>query len=175
MGHYPNSYNFIPMDAIDLDWDATKAMFPDSDNLNDCMLVALPWRAISVLVSVLRFAEYWHLWGLPTDETAWTEAQRTRWYEIQAFISEVEVCLMTGCSVSDLITTNRMLIAALVGQEITDLAEPLPSAVDYTVTGIGPRLDALTAAVSGSGSGNLEEELTDLGTILQTIAVVAGA
>jgi hypothetical protein len=169
---YPGFWNYIPGEAIELDWEATKAMFPDADTLNDCQLVALPWRAISTLISCLRFAEHWHLWGLPTDRSIWTESERERWYEISAFITETEVCLMSGCSVVDLINTNRMIVAALVGAQV-DLTDPLETTVDFTINGISPRLLAISEAISGEEA--LEDNLTDITTALEAIAVVVAA
>ncbi len=136
---WPGSHNYIPFDAIELDWVKLSEMFDDDKGTNDCMLVAVPWKAISLLVSTLRFSEYWHLWGLPSDEAKWTESQQQTWYEISAFVAELEVCLMSGCSVSDLIKTNRMLVAAITG-ESDDLTDPLPASVDYAGVSVSDRL-----------------------------------
>jgi hypothetical protein len=169
MGTWAESNTFLFADAIELDWEASKAMFDDSNGTNECMLVALPWRAISTIVSTLRFAEYWALWGLPADKAAWTVTQQQRWYEISAFIAEMEACLMSGCSVQDLIGTQRMLIAAIIGQEI-DLADPMPTTADFTETGISPRLRALTTAMGGD-----DENIGTIATALEAIALIAAA
>jgi len=172
MGTWAESNTFLFMDAIDLDWEASKTMFSDADGTNECMLVALPWRAISTVISVLRYAEYWALWGLPSDQAAWTVTEQQRWYEIQAFIAETEVCLMSGCSVQDLIGTQRMLIAAIIGQEI-DLADPLPTTADFTVTGVGPRLLAISDAIGGGEA--IEDDLQNIQLAIEAIAVLAAA
>lgn len=170
MGNWPESYNYIPGDAISLDWDALKQMFQDSDGSNQCLLVAVDWRSVSVLVSCLRFAEYWHLWGLPGEPAHWTPVDRQRWKEIAAFVAELENCLMSGCNVQDMITTNRMIVAALIGQNV-DLTTAIPTTVDFTENGISPRLLAISEAVGGGES--IEDDLQNIKTAIEAIAIVA--
>lgn len=167
---WAQSYNYTPGDAVELDWAGTKAMFPDS--ANTCMLVAIDWRSISTLISVLRFAEYWHIWGLPTRKEQWSEAQKAQWYEITAHIAELENCLMSGCNVQDLITTNRMIVAALIGQNV-DLTTALPSQVDFTENGVSPRLLAISDAIGGGES--IEDDLQNIQSAISAIAVLSAA
>lgn len=194
MGTYPASYNYIPFDAIDLDWDKITSMFSEADGTNECMLVALDWRSISTLISVLRFAEYWHLWGLPGNKAFWSETERQRWHEISAHIAELEVCLMSGCSVSDLIKTNRMIVAAITG-EPDDLTAPLPDDVDFGGISVSDRLKdvydkigtldvtvstGLTAvkeaiATQSGGAESLEDDLQNIKLAIEAIALIAAA
>ena len=189
---WAQSYNYTPGDAVELDWVGTKAMFPDS--ANPCMLVAIDWRSISTIISVLRFAEYWHLWGLPSNKAFWSETERQRWYEISAHIAELEVCLMSGCSVSDLIKTNRMIVAAITG-EPDDLTAPLPDDVDFGGISVSDRLKdvydkigtldvtlstGLTAvkeaiAAQSGGAESLEDDLQNIKLAIEAIALIAAA
>lgn len=189
---WAQSYNYTPGDAVELDWAGTKAMFPDV--ANPCMLVAIDWRSISTLISVLRFAEYWHIWGLPTRKEQWSEAQKAQWYEITAHIAELEVCLMSGCSVSDLIKTNRMIVAAITG-EPDDLTAPLPDDVDFGGISVSDRLKdvydkigtldvtlstGLTAvkeaiAAQSGGAESLEDDLQNIKLAIEAIALIAAA
>lgn len=190
---WANSYNYTPGDAVELDWQATKAMFPDS--ANPCMLVAIDWRSISTIISVLRFAEYWHIWGLPAQKGQWSEGQKAQWQEITAHIGELEACLMSGCNVADLIKTNQMLVAAITGEPV-DLTAPLPDEVDFGGISVSDRLkDVYTRlgtldvtmeaglksvkesidAQAASGGDNLEDNLDNIKLAIEAIALVAAA
>ncbi len=172
MKHYPASVNTIPFDAIELNWPATGAMFTDGDGTNACMLVAVDWRAISTLISCLRFAELPAIWGLPENRDTWSAADKNTWFEISAFIADLEVSLMTGCNVSDLIKTNRMIVAAIVGEEIQDLDSDLPTSVDYTETGLSPRLLAIKDAVS---SEDVQDNIDNVTLAIEALTAVMAA
>lgn len=150
-----------------LDWDAMADL---ADNVgNPCYLVALDEQQLLVLHSVIRLAE-------------WTPA---RWVSgnkdtVDAFIAELECCLMSGCNVSDLIQTQRMMVAALIGEAV-DFADPLPASVDYTETGIGPRIEALEVkleelrALQEASDTTNSENVDDIEEILDGIGQILGA
>jgi hypothetical protein len=67
---------------------------------------------------------------------------------------------MSGCDLNEFIKTNRMLVAALVGEGPLDLTDPAilsPDTVDYSLTGLVPNLNKYLihlealGAIPGSG------------------------
>lgn len=76
-------------DAVELDWQALGEM-----DQGGCYLVALPWSGLSVLLSLLRYAEW---------RARWREVDETEWSDVKDFIEELEACLIMGCDVRDLI------------------------------------------------------------------------
>jgi hypothetical protein len=111
----------------------------------------------------------------------------------------LEHCLMAGCNVQDLITTQRLLIGAITGT-VVDLDVPLPETgtVDFTQSGLAtkfistetePRnladiladlqgaLGELQAAVEASGESveELEDDLANVWGTVQTVATILGA
>jgi len=78
-------------DAVELDWAALAEM-----DQGGCYLVALPWAGLSVLLSLLRYAQW---------RARWREVDSTEWSDVEDFIEELEACLIMGCDVRDLIDT----------------------------------------------------------------------
>lgn len=79
-----------------LGWAELLEFWPDADNA--CYLVALDNRQVSVLLSLLdQVAWCWWLWNIDASDT---ETGAT----INDFVDELKGCLMSGCSVGDLIT-----------------------------------------------------------------------
>ena len=65
---------------------------------------------------------------------------------------------MSGCSVEDLIKTNRMMIAAMTGQSV-DLTTDLP--VTFSPTGLTPTLDARLEAIRAQAQSGQNTQHTD--------------
>ena len=85
----PNA-NYLVNDAIEFDWDKLQSV-PE-----DCYLVALSLREISVLTSLMRFPEARHLWR---------ESQTGTWADdVLPFVNNLKGALLMGCSLNDLIT-----------------------------------------------------------------------
>ncbi len=143
-------YVLIP-GGLNLDWQALLDDYPD--DINKCYLVALDGRQLSVIHDLLSVSKWYWLWNVEQADTLNREA-------VLAFKYELEFCLMSGCSVQDLIKTQRMLVAALAGQSV-DLESDLPSAVDFTSIGISPRLGEIDGALD---TGNSQQD-TNLGNI----------
>lgn len=131
---------------------------------NRCFLVGLSDLQILLLLAALKSAEF--------GVTRWANGTKDA---IDALVAETEYCLMSGCNVADLVSTQRMIVAALIGQNV-DLTTELPTIVDFTSTGIGPRLDALTAKIEEIRAlveaGNTETD--DIEEILDAINIVLG-
>lgn len=135
--HIERDYVFAPGHYFQFDWDDLQAEFPDEDSR--CYLVALDDRQINILLHMLSvFPKYYKNWGY-TKENLDTAA----WDEISAFVSETELCLMSGCDVRLMFEEIARLRAAVAGEEVTvtdpDTGEPV--VVDYTETGLTPVLD----------------------------------
>lgn len=101
---------------------------------------------------------------------------------------------MSGCSVSDLIKTNRMIVAAITG-EPDDLTAPLPDDVDFGGISVSDRLKdvydkigtldvtlttGLTAvkeaiAAQSGGAESLEDDLQNIKLAIEAIALIAAA
>lgn len=168
-------------DGVELDWQALDAMDDDQ-----CWLVALPYRGLSVILSLLRYAGWRARWR-PVDDADWQE--------IEEFVHLVEGCLLMGCRVEDLIITQRLLIGAITGG-VVNLDEELPTTgiVDFSQSGLAtkftssedaPRnvadiiaslqvdLQALSEAVANGE--DLEDDLANVWGTLQTIGTILGA
>jgi hypothetical protein len=112
----------------DVQFDADKLANEYGDSCQ--WLVALSDWQITVIMSLLRYAEWSNRWTLGGHS----------WDEIEAKISELEYCLMAGCNVEDLIKTQRLLIAAITGTSV-DLESELPTGtVDYAGPGLASAL-----------------------------------
>ena len=156
----------------------------------NCWLVALDDWEIAVILSSLRYAHW---------PRRWLNLGGLTWDEISAKVTMLEHCLMAGCNVQDLITTQRLLIGAITGT-VVDLDEPLPETgtVDFTQSGLAtkfistetePRnladiladlqgaLGELQAAVEASGESveELEDDLANVWGTVQTVATILGA
>ena len=129
-------YVFAP-GGFSLDYDRLVEMWP----YNRCFLVALDERQLDVLHKHLAaFARWQWLWGFG-PRSHWDAATKQKWDEVEAFVAELEFCLMAGCDVQELIITQRLIVGALTGQ-VVDLDQPLPTSgtVDYSANGISPQL-----------------------------------
>lgn len=152
-----------------LDYDKMRSIADEAGN--PCYLVALDEFDILVLLSVVRLAEWFN--------TRWVSGDKD---QVDAIITKLELCLMSGCNVQDLIQTQRMLIAAIVGQEIDFTASPtLPTSVDFTESGLGPRISALEVkleeirALEETNQTTNVENVDDIEEILDGIGQVLGA
>lgn len=127
-------WTFSPGQYFQFDWDKLQSEFPEPQ----CWLVALDDREINILLHMLSvFPKYYKNWGFEHKRT-WDEDDETAWDEIQTFISETELCLMSGCEVSALLDEIRRLNAIIAGEEVTIDEVPY----DYTETGLVPSLNA---------------------------------
>ena len=81
---------FIP-GGLCLNWDRRHEYIPDNANL--CYLVALDNRQIDVLLSLLSHMRYYWLW----------DTQKSNLQPIVEWLWSLEFCLMSGCSVEQLI------------------------------------------------------------------------
>ncbi len=113
-----------------------KLPIPDDWNEDDngwvSLLMCVPnskmWRAI--------------IRGAISDLTggrAWDE-RTGRITAVQVIAWQIYGSIEMGC-VEELVKSNRMLVAALLGQQV-DLEQPMPLEVDFTETGMTPRLVA---------------------------------
>jgi hypothetical protein len=155
-----------------------------------CWLVVLDDWEIAVLLSALRYAHW---------RKRWRELGPYTWDELRYKITQLEHCLMAGCNVQDLVTTQRLLIGAITGT-VVDLDEPLPETgtVDFTETGLAAKflstgdpvrniadiladlqanLSELQSALEGAGAnvGELEDDLANVWGTVQTVATILGA
>lgn len=134
----PENYTFHPARKFQLSLQGLKNLYPG--DLNKCMLVALDSQQISVLLSMLTvFPKYHWVWGLPSPRKFWDNATKDEWAEIETFVNQLEVCLMAGCDIGelirvgeDLVKTQRMIVAAFMGQAVNFDTEELPNAVNYS-------------------------------------------
>jgi len=167
-------YNFVPGDALSLDWDKL-------NELNDkCYLVLLNWRQISFIIShISRFPKFTWTWGEP-GLYEMTEVSRARWREIQHFVNETEVCLQMGCELEEFIKVQRMLVAAIAGEQVV-LSDPLPASVNYTTSGLSPKIAQLNTTMteirdklneSNLNTDELEETLDAVNIILGGAAIL---
>lgn len=170
-------------DAVELDWQALGEM-----DQGDCYLVALPWAGLSVLLSLLRYAEWRARWRTITD---------SEWQDITDFVQELEACLIMGCDVRELITTQRLLIGAITGT-VVDLDEDLPDSgtVDFTSTGLATKFqtgdpprnlaailadiqtnlgELKTVVENNGGAAELEDDLANVWNTVSAVATVLGA
>lgn len=148
-------YVLIP-GGLNLDWQALFDVYPD--DANKCYLVALDGRQLSVLHDLLSAIKWYWLWAIDKED----EQARA---DVLDFKNELENCLMSGCSVEELIKTQRMIAAALAGQSV-DLLSDLPDNVDFTEIGVSPRLAEIDGALD---TGNSQQN-TNLGNIRTQMA-----
>jgi hypothetical protein len=152
---------------------------------DQCWLVALPYRGLSVILSLLRYAEWRARWR-PVDDMTWQQ--------VEDFINQIEGCLLMGCRVEDLIITQRLLIGAITGG-VVNLDEPLPETgiIDFSQSGLAtkflssesePRNVAdilanlqanLADLQTAVAEGDLEDDLANVWGQLQTVATILGA
>ncbi len=71
----------------------------------------------------------------------------------------------------ELVKTQRMLVAAIVGENV-DLNSPLPDSVDYSEVGLVPTLKQMD--VGGGDTDELEQILDAIQIILGGAAILAG-
>lgn len=167
-------------EGVELDWQALAQM--DDEN---CWLVALPYRAISVILSLLRYAEWRARWR-PIDDATWQQ--------VEDFINQIEGCLLMGCRVEDLIITQRLLIGAITGG-VVDLDAELPTTgvIDFSQSGLATKFlsseseprnvaDILAELQTNladlqeiMAENELEDDLANVWGQLQTVATILGA
>lgn len=97
-----NSNTVLLGDGIEFDWDKLQTV-PD-----DCYLVALGQREISVLLSCVRFAEARHLWRW-SDTATWVA-------DVEPWVQELKGALLMGCNVNDIVTALNNIEAAIRNQ-----------------------------------------------------------
>ncbi len=98
-------YNFVPGNALKLDWNKLQEMYDDNLGSNPCYLVALDMRQIAFIIShISRFPKFHWTWGFPR-RSRWTDDHRYQWAQIVDFVNETEACLLMGCNLEDLIST----------------------------------------------------------------------
>lgn len=97
-----NSTTTLIADAIEFDWDKLQIL-PD-----DCYLIALDTRQISILESLLRFAEARHLWRW-SETATWDD-------DVQPAIQSLKGCLLMGCNINDLIIALNEIRDAILNQ-----------------------------------------------------------
>lgn len=164
------NYIFAP-GGLNLGWQALLDTYPD--DINKCYLVALDDREISVILDLLSITKWYWLWAIDKSDDAAKIAARD-------FTTNLEKCLMSGCDVQQLITSQRLLIGALTGADV-DLDTDLPSSgVISFPDALAPRfsfnaqniaqildegLDAINAQEGGAG-GNLATIAAVLSTFL---------
>lgn len=141
-------------------------------------LVALTEWQITLILSAVRYAHWQSRWQNVTGP-------------FQGILDKIylmEHCLMSGCKVADLVTINRMLVAAITGEQV-DLDADLPTGV-YDPAGLTPKfegdngnvaqaVEALSLQISDlkdtiEASGDLEDDLADVWNSLRGIATVLG-
>lgn len=85
-----NSTTTLWNDAITFDWDKLQAV-PD-----ECYLVALDMQQMSVVLSLLRYAQAQHLWRY--SETATWET------DVQPWVEELKGAFLMACNINDIVT-----------------------------------------------------------------------
>lgn len=98
----PNA-TYLINDAILLDWDKLLDI-PD-----DCYLVALSLREISVLNSLMRYAEARHLWRQSDLGATWAN-------DVEPFVNQLKGALLMGCNINDLVSAINGVEAAIRNQ-----------------------------------------------------------
>lgn len=155
----------------------------DADKLSeyseDCQwLVALTDWQLTLILSAIRYAHWERRWHNVTGPFA----------DILDKVFLLERCLMSGCQVSDLITVNRMLVAAITGDAV-DLDTDLPAGV-FDPAGLTPKFEGDNGNVSQAvealalqisdlkdtivANGDLEDDLANVWNSLSAIATVLG-
>ena len=154
----PKSYVLAP-GGLNLDWYALLSTIPDE--ANKCYLVALDNRQLSVLHNLVSvFLPWYWLWNVKrNDQTARTA--------IQDFTEHLQECLMSGCSVEDLIKTQRMLIAEVSGTSV-DLDSPLPTGV-YSPVGLANKFTFAGDNIAKIASDGNDQQTIDLNAIKTAI------
>lgn len=170
-----------------LNWARLLTQVPD--NINQCYLVALDNRQLNLIQSVIAQLQWYWLW----------DAGKTDSQEIRNYLYELDYCLMSGCSVEDLITaidnvrtelssidvtlgagnaqsnTNLIAIDTTLGagnaQETADL-----NAINTTLAGIDTALDTIKASIDSLGGGeDLEDDLANVwGQLVGILRVLGG-
>ena len=101
---------------------------------------ALDSQQINILLAMMSvFPKYHWVWGLPSPRSEWDQQTTELWEMITAFVNQLEACLMSGCDMAeflqsqkDLVRTQRMLVASIVGEAINFDQQPdLPNAINY--------------------------------------------
>lgn len=157
-----------------------------------CFLVALQESQIKFILKALTLAHIERNWGTPIRLVPDDE-----WNEISTFVDRTEFCLMAGCSVEDLIVTQRLLIGAITGT-LVELDEPLRTTGSYDFSAIGlatkftttenptrniadvlasleTNLGELQIAIGSLSDGDLEDDLAAVWGKLSDIAKILGA
>jgi hypothetical protein len=87
---------------------------------------------------------------------------------------------MSMCDLDELTKAIKQLNATIAGA-VTDLTLPVPDDVDYSITGLGPRITALELkleeirAIQASGEASTDANLDDVEEILDGIGQILGA
>ncbi|MFQ5580272.1 MAG: hypothetical protein ACE5FZ_06640 [Nitrospiria bacterium] len=134
------NYTFHPGRQFHLEWN------PDP---GACYLFALDERQASLLRTMLAvFPKYYWVWAIPGPMSEWDAATQQQWVDISDFVEELEVCLLSGCDVSQLITQMTRIADALEGQQ------------EQTITIDDALLDSIKALIetweAGGGSSILD-------------------
>ncbi len=173
--HNSQDYNFVPGNALALNWSNLVKMFNDDEGTNPCYLVLLDMRQISFILShVDRFPLYHWIWGLPSPRAKWDDQKKEEWSEISDFVATTRECLTMGCELEELLSrldnltaTQRMMVAAIIGERV-DLASDMPVEVDYTESGLVPAL------LATSDSEDLDAKIENIEKILDAIQIILG-
>ena len=87
---------------------------------------------------------------------------------------------MSMCNLDEMTKAIKQLTATIAGEAV-DLTLPVPDDVDYSVTGLGPRISALELkleeirAIQASGEASTDANLDDVEEILDGIGKILGA
>lgn len=136
-------YTFHPGKQFHLEWEAEEG---------PCYLFALSERSAALLRKMLQvFPKFYWVWGIEGPQKEWTVEQWQQWDEIQAFVSETEAALVSGCDIQLMTDAINRLTAAVAGETITVDVDGVETEFDYTETGVVPTMNKAFKTTDLSG------------------------
>jgi len=103
------NYIFAPDHNTPFSW--PKISHPNGN----CYLVVIDDTDIHTIMTALVLMKFSHLWGLP-KRAEWTSEDQQTWDQIDAHLSLLECCIMSGCDISNLGDGLEAIAAALAAQ-----------------------------------------------------------
>lgn len=146
-------------------------------------LLCLNENTYRVVLELFLFYGFWlNRYTPDTSLETWYQPEG----EQKAFVGDmydkgVEELLKVACF-EEFIKVQRMLVAAVAGEQVV-LDDPLPASVNYTVTGLSPRMAQLNATMGqirdklsemNLNTDDLEETIDAVNIILGGAAILAG-
>lgn len=166
--------------------------FRDQVDLNQCSVHFLSGQSKALILSCLHTATFFNTRWYVTDENDLGQFTEEELDELENLTDEATEEIIVGCNSADFIKTQLMIVGALTGTAI-DLDADLPTGVvDFTATGIAPKLEGadgniavavealkvalenIQTAVETSTPSDLEDDLGQVWNVLQALVLAMG-